>query len=573
MSLSVGELTGTNVLSVVMADVQQLLRAVAAGNDPQRVAARALQAALIACNARDGVVLAPEVLAASGAPSSALHAAAHAAIDSGRPTRRVDQTTGRSVLAVPIRAGGRAHGALGVAGDMSGLDPTVLSVLADVLAVSFAARPRPIPDIAAIVDAVASVVDDDTALDAAIRVFGATGGCALAADQGRLRLVAARHLSTQHVQTMLDVPETRELLAATTVRHRELFGECTVVVPVRTSRLVLVLPATPDAATVRLLTAFGRGASVGLAARDARARVEQADATIGAITSAASQPIVVTGRDGRVLHANAAGARLQDHVAGDATELTVTDAAGAEHFYLVSRTSVGANVHVAVLDDVTAKREVEQIKTDLIAVIGHELRTPITVVRGAIRTLSKRGTAITEEAMSSTVDAMARNVARLERLIEDLLFVSAVTDGRHVINVAEVDLSDVVDAFGDDRVRIERAAEVPTMEIDAVQVRRALGHLVDNALKHSTDEVIIEVEVRDTEVEIAVVDFGAGIFSGDLPTLFSRFHQLDGTSTRATGGTGLGLYIAKRIVEAHGGRIWCASRLGHGSRFAFTLPL
>jgi signal transduction histidine kinase len=83
---------------------------------------------------------------------------------------------------------------------------------------------------------------------------------------------------------------------------------------------------------------------------------------------------------------------------------------------------------------------------------------------------------------------------------------------------------------------------------------------------------VIELRELHDSVEVAVVDTGVGIFSGDIPTLFRRFRQLDGSSTRATGGTGLGLYVARRIVEAHGGRIWCESRLGHGSRFVVTLP-
>ncbi|MEA3055340.1 MAG: two-component system, OmpR family, phosphate regulon sensor histidine kinase PhoR, partial [Actinomycetota bacterium] len=223
-------------------------------------------------------------------------------------------------------------------------------------------------------------------------------------------------------------------------------------------------------------------------------------------------------------------------------------------------------------DDVTAAREVEQIKTDLIAVIGHELRTPITVVRGAIRTLSKRGTGITAEDLTTTLGAMSRNVARLERLIEDLLFVSAISDGRHALDRTMGDVGAVVDELGSERVQVVRRADVPLLSIDLALVRRAIAHLLDNALKHSTEDIVIEIAVRDDEVEVAVVDQGEGIYSGDVAHLFSRFHQVDGTSTRETGGAGLGLYIARRVVEAHGGRIWATSRLGRGSRFCFTLP-
>ena len=84
--------------------------------------------------------------------------------------------------------------------------------------------------------------------------------------------------------------------------------------------------------------------------------------------------------------------------------------------------------------------------------------------------------------------------------------------------------------------------------------------------------MVVEISDQGDELEVAVIDKGPGIFSGDVPRLFERFFQLDGASTRAHGGTGIGLYVCRRLVEAHGGKIWCESRLGVGSRFAFTLP-
>jgi signal transduction histidine kinase len=221
---------------------------------------------------------------------------------------------------------------------------------------------------------------------------------------------------------------------------------------------------------------------------------------------------------------------------------------------------------------VTTAREVERMKADLIAVIGHELRTPLTILRGGVRTLTKRGREITDDARETTLDAMTRNVARLEQLVEDLLFVASVSDGNQALDLADVDLAAVVDEHAGERVRIERAPGPAVARCDGRYVRRAVGHLVDNALKHTDGDVVIEVDGRADEVEITVVDHGPGIFSGDIPLLFSRFQQLDGSSTRSAGGTGLGLHVTKRIVEAHGGRIGVTSRLGRGSRFSLTLP-
>jgi signal transduction histidine kinase len=108
--------------------------------------------------------------------------------------------------------------------------------------------------------------------------------------------------------------------------------------------------------------------------------------------------------------------------------------------------------------------------------------------------------------------------------------------------------------------------------LDRTKVEQVLVHLVDNALKYTEGAVEIDVQEDDDRVVVSVVDEGPGIFSGDVAQLFERFRQLDGTSTRPAGGTGLGLYICRRLVELHGGRIWCDSRLGVGSRFAFSLP-
>ena len=126
------------------------------------------------------------------------------------------------------------------------------------------------------------------------------------------------------------------------------------------------------------------------------------------------------------------------------------------------------------------------------------------------------------------------------------------------------------------RRRASAEAALDALEAEESELRakldQILPHLLDNALKYTESDVVISVVDGDEAVEIRVDDSGPGIYSGDVPQLFERFRQLDGSSTRAHGGTGLGLYICRRLVELQGGKIWCESRLGVGSRFAFTLP-
>jgi signal transduction histidine kinase len=106
--------------------------------------------------------------------------------------------------------------------------------------------------------------------------------------------------------------------------------------------------------------------------------------------------------------------------------------------------------------------------------------------------------------------------------------------------------------------------------VDRRALERAVRPLLDNALRYSDGPVGLELADRGDGFEIAVIDAGPGIFSGDVPGLFERFHPLDGSPSRR--GAGLGLYTARRMVEAMAGRIWCDTRLGVGSRFAFRLP-
>lgn len=111
------------------------------------------------------------------------------------------------------------------------------------------------------------------------------------------------------------------------------------------------------------------------------------------------------------------------------------------------------------------------------------------------------------------------------------------------------------------------------VSLDRAKIEQILDHLVDNALKYSEGQVEIALTVKDEEVHISVTDHGVGIYSGDIPRLFQKFGQIDSTSTRSHGGTGLGLYICKRLVEVHQGHIWCESQMGRGSTFTFSLPM
>jgi signal transduction histidine kinase len=221
------------------------------------------------------------------------------------------------------------------------------------------------------------------------------------------------------------------------------------------------------------------------------------------------------------------------------------------------------------------------MKADFVAVAGHELRTPLTLVKGYIKTLLIRRDRMDHDQITEALMTADAQAHRLERLIEDLLSISGLEGSRPAIHLEQVDLvatiaklvEEIKRSEGDRTFTIEGPATVP-VRIDATKVEQILYHLLANACKYSDPPKPVSVVVTDrqAEVEVAVIDRGIGILSSNLPHLFDRFYQVDNSSTRAHGGTGIGLYIAKRLVEAHGGHIRAESIWGKGSTFRFTIP-
>ena len=366
--------------------------------------------------------------------------------------------------------------------------------------------------------------------------------------------------------------------------------------------LVLLLGEPPDAALRGTLSAFAHHASLALRSADVHQRVGDKEEQLAAVVHGMPNPVIVVDHDARFVMINGAASELFElagafevghPIAGRlgnaaleamlgpgadfSQQLEVALGRGAPRVYHATvrqmTSSAGRPLgRVLVLDDMTTEAETHQVKADFVAVIGHELRTPTTVIKGYLHTLINRGDVLEERTRQQALAAIDSNVDRLVRLIEDLLFVSSVESSRTALHLEDVDLGELVDAFKSDRVGVRRPRRNLHLQLDRAKIDQVVHHLVENALKYSDGDVRIEVADRGDDVHVAVVDHGPGIYSGDMSRLFDRFWQLDGSSTRPHGGTGLGLYICRRLVEAHGGRIWCESRLGVGSAFTFALP-
>lgn len=223
----------------------------------------------------------------------------------------------------------------------------------------------------------------------------------------------------------------------------------------------------------------------------------------------------------------------------------------------------------------------EQQRRDLMADVAHELRTPLSNIQGYLEAL-KDGVLTPE---NGTIDTIHRQVLHLAGLIEDLRILALTEAGRLSLNREPSALGDVlktsVDAVrpraGAKEISLALNAEpgLPPVRIDRRRIAQVMGNLLDNAIFHTPEGGSVDViaEPAGTSVRVTVADTGIGIPADEVPLVFERLYRVDRSRARATGGTGLGLTIAKQLVEAHGGAIYAESVEGKGSRFIFELPV
>ncbi|MFA5043418.1 MAG: ATP-binding protein [Kiritimatiellia bacterium] len=250
----------------------------------------------------------------------------------------------------------------------------------------------------------------------------------------------------------------------------------------------------------------------------------------------------------------------------------LTDAAGL---------NIGA---LAVLNDVTRLKRLETVRRDFVANVSHELKTPITALKGCVETLADTRPMDPAE-HSRFLAMMTRQVARMEALVEDLLNLSRIEfDAEHksivldpgaigaVLQRAAHSFAPAAAAKSID-LAVECPAEI-TAPINAALLEQAVGNLLDNAIKYSGagTRVLVSAKLNGNDVEISVSDQGPGIEKKHWPRLFERFYRVDQARSRAMGGTGLGLAIVKHIALAHRGAVSVASVPGQGSAFTIRIP-
>lgn len=454
-------------------------------------------------------------------------------------------------------------------------------------------------------------------LEGVLALTGAERGfsCLFDIESGEIARGVFRGLDKGAIRAVVDRPEVQtaadrsEVMTATPIP-----GTTIVAVGLgspRETRGVIVASVEETVSVERLeaLAAFGRQCNIALAATKLHSDLEKLKSQLESTINGVPNPIVLADAKRRVLALNPAAEELFDvssvfSVGRDVDAVfdheviqrlltsngKLQDEAmlgSPPRTYRARANDVvvpGAPVgRVLIMDDLTAEREIVQTHRDFVAMIGHELRTPLTIIKGFARTLLRRaqkGVLVGEDAVDSlsTIDLRA---AQLERLIEDLLYVSRIETREAKMRLEPVDIRALVEAVVEDLLQEHQDREIDidipdelVWHCDETKVALVVRHLVENALKYSDDSKPVRLRAADQgdQMVLQVIDRGVGIVSHDLPHIFERFRQIDGSSTRTHGGTGVGLYLCAQLIRMHEGQISVDSTWGKGSTFSLSLP-
>ena len=351
-----------------------------------------------------------------------------------------------------------------------------------------------------------------------------------------------------------------------------------------------------------------------LVVRDDTTLVEERERA-EAVLAAAADGLVLIGSDGHVDSANPAACEMLSRTARSLLGKQVSLAAligEKSASTLASATGEPVEVHLAdgdapvvatarlaevddasgrhlgtvlALHDITAEREIADMKNEFVSTVSHELRTPLTSIKGYVDLILDGDAGEINEIQREFLGIVKENSDRLVELINEMLDISRIESGRVHLKIEPMNIADSVAGAVDTfrgvlaqtgrTVNVHVPASLPPVAADRDRVGQVLINLVSNALKYSPagGDVNVEAHHHGDKVTISIADSGLGISREDLKRLFTKFYRVDSAMTREIGGTGLGLSICKTIIELLGGEIGVKSTLGKGSTFWFSLPV
>lgn len=235
---------------------------------------------------------------------------------------------------------------------------------------------------------------------------------------------------------------------------------------------------------------------------------------------------------------------------------------------------------IATVRDISKFRNAEQIKNTFVSIVSHELKTPVALIKGYVSTLRREDARWDKEVINDSLAVIEEESDHLAAMIEDLLDASRLQAGGLNPILADIWLPALVDRLAErfrtqsdhHSIIVEFPEKFPLILADEARISQVISNLLSNALKYAPKgEIRISGQVRPDQVIITVSDEGPGVDPADIPYIFDRFYRSD-QAVKKTKGAGLGLFLAKAIVEAHGGRMWVDPQPGSGARICFSLP-
>jgi len=226
-------------------------------------------------------------------------------------------------------------------------------------------------------------------------------------------------------------------------------------------------------------------------------------------------------------------------------------------------------------------QQLDKIKSDFVANVAHEFRTPLTIIKGNVDLVNKGGLGLVAPAQKEMLDGAINIVNRLSRLVNDLLDISKIESGKMELKKEPVEMNKIIEentAIFDKLIKDKKqtlkknlAKDLPGIIADKDKITQVFVNLLNNAIKYTPESKNITIETfnLDKEIMVGVSDCGEGVAPDDIDKIFDKFTRVTAEKKE---GTGLGLPIAKDIVNLHKGRIWVKSEIGKGSQFFFTLP-
>ncbi len=241
---------------------------------------------------------------------------------------------------------------------------------------------------------------------------------------------------------------------------------------------------------------------------------------------------------------------------------------------------------LVILHDVTREKAIEKMKTEFVSLAAHQLRTPLSIIKWSLGMLSAGQFGKITKKQKEFTERAYKNNQRLISIVNNLLDITRIEEGRYISKQTLANIEKIIESIiNSSREEIEKkkiklefkksAIEMPKLILDEEKIKIAVQNFLDNAIKYSSigNKIIISLRVSKKDIEFEIQDSGIGIPQEQKDRVFTKFFRGSNAAAIETTGSGLGLFVAKNIIEAHGGKVWFKSKKNKGSTFYFNLPL